>query len=163
MCATPGEHLIIVAKTRRYTSRAMVVMVLLMVVLFLLFLLPFDRRFIERYIMRIGALPTAAASTRGESRSGQMVTEGLRDTTVPGGPYTRQICKLLDLQVVRFAPRKFFFRSRPVKLAIGRWNEKAREFEVVTAWCTTWEELEEEARQAVKSFREIANPKYRGA
>jgi hypothetical protein len=50
-----------------------------------------------------------------------------------------------------------------VELAIGRWNEEAQEFEVVTKWCETWEDLEEEARQAMKSLRGIANPKYRGA
>jgi hypothetical protein len=79
------------------------------------------------------------------------------------GPYTRQLCKMLDLEVVSFSRRRFFLGAHLVELAIGRWNEEAREFELVTEWCETWEALEEEARQAMKSFRGIATAKYRGA
>lgn len=79
------------------------------------------------------------------------------------GPYTRRLCHMLDLEVVSFTRRKFLFGCCLVELAIGRWNGEAREFEVVTEWCETWEELEEQARIAMKSFREMAKPKYRGA
>ena len=114
--------------------------------------------------MRIGAAPVAPASSKGGTRSGkQMMDYGFSETTMTGGPYTRQLCNMLDLEVVSFAGRKFFLGSWLVELAIGRWNEEAREFEVVTEWCETWEDLEEEARQAMKSFRGIANPKCPGA
>jgi hypothetical protein len=137
---------------------------LMILVLFVVFLLPFDRRIIERYIMRIGAAPVAPASSRGGTRSGKLMMDyGFSETTMTGGPYTRQLCNMLDLEVVSFAGRKFFLGSWLVELAIGRWNEEAREFEVVTEWCETWEDLEEEARQAMKSFRGIANPKCPGA
>jgi hypothetical protein len=133
---------------------------LLILLLFVVFLAPFDRRIIERYIMRIGA----EASLKDGTRSGRLRRDdGFSETTMPGGPYTRQLCKMLDLEVVSFARRRFFVGSGLGKLAIGRWNEEAWEFEVVTEWCETWEDLEEEARQAMKSFREMANPKYRGA
>ncbi|MGH9715228.1 MAG: hypothetical protein ACRD4R_00635 [Candidatus Acidiferrales bacterium] len=85
------------------------------------------------------------------------------EKTLREGPYTRQLCNMLDLEVVSISRRKFFVGCCLVELAIGRWNEKAREFEVVTEWCETWEALEEEARHAMKSFRGVANPKYRGA
>lgn len=128
-------------------------LILIFFVLFVLFLLPFDRRFIEHYIMQIGAKPAAA-------RSG--AADGFREAPMPAGPYTRQLCKMLDLEVVTFARRKFFIGSRRVELAIGRWNKEAREFEIVTPWCATWDGLEEEARQAIKSFRGMVSAKHRG-
>lgn len=133
--------------------------VLLILLLFIVFLAPFDRRLLERYIQRVGA-----ASLRGGTRSAKlMLHHGFSEASMTAGPYTRQLCKILDLEVVSFARRKFFLGSYLVELSIGRWNEHAHEFEVVTDWCETWDDLEEQARQAIKSFREIANPKYRGA
>lgn len=146
---------------RQYTRPGMTG-ILIIFVLFVLFLLPFDRRIIERYIMRIGAEPAAPASLKPGTRSGKM-GDGFSETPLPAGPYTRQLCNILDLEVVSHARRKYFIGARQAKIAIGRWNKETREFEIVTEWCATWEELEEEARQAVKSFRELANPKYRGA
>jgi hypothetical protein len=132
---------------------------LMIVALFVVFLLPFDRRLLERYIRRVGA-----ASSRRGTRSRKMLMEhGFSETAMTAGPYTRQLCKMLDLEVVYLARRKFFLGAYLVELAIGRWNEQAREFEVVTEWCETWNGLEEEARQAMKSFRGIASAKYRGA
>jgi hypothetical protein len=126
----------------------------MILVLFVVFLLPFDRRIIERYIMRMDAAPVAPASSRGGIRFGKLMMDyGFSDTTMTVGPYARQLCNMLDLEVVSFARRKFFLGSWLVELAIGRWNEEAREFEVVTEWCETWEDLEEEARQSLKSFR----------
>jgi hypothetical protein len=137
---------------------------LMILLLFLVFLLPFDRRIIERYIMRIGAEATGRASLRGGSRSAKLMMDyGFSEKAATAGPYTRQLCDMLDLEVVTFSRRKFFFGSWLVELAIGRWNEDAHDFELVTEWCETWEDLEEQARQAMKSFRGIADPKYRGA
>lgn len=137
---------------------------LMIFVLFVVFLLPFDRRIIEKYIMRMGAEPIRRTSLKGRSRSGNLMMEyGFSETIMTGGPYTRQLCNMLDLEVVSFARRKFFHGSCLVELAIGRWNQEARQFEVVTEWCETWEALEEEARQAMKSFWGSANAKYRGA
>ncbi len=115
--------------------------------------------------MRIGAESAGAVGVGGGgSRFGKLMMDyGFSETAMTGGPYTRQLCKMLDLEVVSFARRKFFVGCCLVELAIGRWNEKAREFEVVTEWCETWEDLEEEARQAMKSFQGTGNPKYRGA
>jgi len=70
---------------------------------------------------------------------------------------------MLDLEVVSLARRKFFLGCCLVELAIGRWDENTKEFEVVTEWCETWDDLEEQARQAMKSFRGVANANYRGA
>jgi hypothetical protein len=135
---------------------------LLMLILFVVFLLPFDRRFIERYIMQIGSKPASASS---ESPSGGSTTDDeLNDTTLPGGPYTRRLCNMLDLEVVVLRDLSSPHGDpRFLELAIGRWNEEAWEFEVVTEWCETWEDLEEEARRAMKSFRGIASPDYRRA
>lgn len=138
---------------------------LMILVLFIVFLLPFDRRIIEKYIMRVGAEPLAGrASLGGRTGSGKPMMEyGFSEATMTGGPYTRQLCNMLDLEIVSFARRKFFLGSCLVELAIGRWNEEAKQFEVVTEWCETWEGLEEEARQAMKSFWGSANARYRGA
>lgn len=136
---------------------------LMILVLFIVFLLPFDRRIIERYIWRVGAAPARPVASTGNIRSGKEMLEPFGATPMDAGPYTRQLCKMLDLEVVSFSRRKFFFGCWLVELAIGRWNDKAREFEIVTEWCETWEGLEEEARQAMKSFREVADPRYRGA
>jgi hypothetical protein len=77
-----------------------------------------------------------------------------------GGPYTRQLCNMLDLEVVVLRDvRSSHLGLRLGELAIGRWNEKAHEFEIVTEWCETWQELEGEARHAMKSFHGIAKPK----
>ncbi|MGH9687121.1 MAG: hypothetical protein ACRD5K_08535 [Candidatus Acidiferrales bacterium] len=92
-----------------------------------------------------------------------MMDYGFSEATMSEGPYTRQLCKMLDLEVVSFSRRKFFVGCCLVELAIGRWNEGTREFEVVTEWCETWEDLEDEARQAMKSFRGTADTKYGGA
>ena len=143
----------------------MVVVFLMILVLFLVFLAPFDRCIIERYILRVGAEPVGAVSVRGGTRSGKlMLDDGFSETTIPGGPFTRKLCNMLDLEVVvsrDLSSSHVGFRL--MELAIGRWNEQAQEFEVVTEWCETWEDLEEEARQALKSLRGIADPKYRGA
>lgn len=137
---------------------------LLMLLLFVVFLLPFDRRFIERYIMQIGAKPAGPAAESSGSLSPKNTDDELNDTTMPGGPYTRRLCKMLDLEVVVLRDLSSGqLASHRVELAIGRWNEGAWEFEVVTEWCETWEDLEEEARRAMKSFRGIADAKYRGA
>jgi hypothetical protein len=134
-----------------------IVGVLLILVLFVVFLLPFDRRFIERYIMQLpvtGGTDSEKAATD-DARSG---------AALPGGPYTRQMCKMLELEVVVVRDLSSSHDGpRFVQLAIGRWNEEAWEFEVVTEWCETWEDLEEEARRAMKSFQGIASPNYRGA
>jgi hypothetical protein len=131
--------------------------VLTILLLFVVFLAPFDRRLLERYIQRLGA----RASLKEGNRSGKLMTgAGVSETSMPGGPFTRQLCKMLDLEVVDSrGVRSWRFGSRPVGLAIGRWNREARQFEVVTEWRETWEDLEEEARQAMKSFRGIANVK----
>jgi hypothetical protein len=129
--------------------------ILMILALFLVFLAPFDRHLLERYIQRVGAA-SLASSARSTKR---MTGNEFAETPISGGPYTRQLCKMLDLEVVSFARRKFFLGAYLVELAIGRWNDDAREFEVVTEWCETWEGLEEEARQAMKSFRGIATPK----
>jgi hypothetical protein len=93
-----------------------------------------------------------------------MMDDGFSETTMTGGPYTRQLCNMLDLEIVVSRDlRSSHVGSCLFELAIGRWNEEAQEFEVVTEWCETKEDLEEEARQAMKSFRGIANPKCRGA
>jgi hypothetical protein len=143
----------------------MVVVFLMILVLFVVFLLPFDRRIIERYILRVGAEPVGPTPLRGGTRSGKlMMDDGFSETSMTGGPYTRQLCNMLDLEVVVLRDlSSSHVGFRLVELAIGRWNEEAQEFEVVTEWCKTWEDLEEEARQAMKSFRGIPNPKYRGA
>ena len=137
----------------------------MMLVLFVVFLAPFDRRIIERYIQRAGAEPVGPAPLRGRTRSGHpMMDGGFSEMTMAGGPYTRQLCNMLDLEVVGLRDLDSSHVGLDlVELAIGRWNEEAQEFEVVTEWCETWEDLEEEARQAMKSFRGIANLKYRGA
>lgn len=132
---------------------------LIILALFVVFLAPFDRRLLERYIQHVGA-----ASSRGGTRSRKLLADhGFREAAMTAGPYTRQLCKMLGLEIVSFSRRRFFLGAHLVELAIGRWNEQAREFELVTEWCETWEGLEEEARRAMKSFREIASPKYRGA
>ncbi len=138
---------------------------LLMVLLFVVFLLPFDRRVIERYIMQIGAEPAGPARLAGETQSGNSIADdSANEPVMPGGPYTRQLCNMLDLEVVVLRDLSSSYVSpRLVELAIGRWNEEAWEFEVVTEWCETWEDLEEEARQAIKSFRGVSNLKYRGS
>lgn len=133
--------------------------------LFVVFLLPFDRRIIERYVQRFGAQPVAPVSLGGGTRSGKVIMDdGFSETTMRRGPYTRQLRNMLDLKVVVLGD----LISSPVgsrfgDLAIGRWNEEAQEFDIVTEWCKTWEELEEEARQAMKSFRGVAHPKYRSS
>lgn len=133
--------------------------------LFVLFLLPFDRRIIERYLMPLGAEHGRSTSVTSRTRSGKPeMDDGSTVMAMPGGPYTRQVCNLLALEVVVLRD----LSSSPtgscsVELAIGRWNEEAWEFEVVTGWCQTWEDLEDEARQAMKSFQGIASPNYRGA
>lgn len=133
--------------------------VLLILLLFVVFLAPFDRRLLERYIQRV-----SAASLARSSRSAKLILHhGFGDTAASGGPYTRQLCKMLDLEVVSLARRKFFLGCCLVELAIGRWDENTKEFEVVTEWCETWDDLEEQARQAMKSFRGVANANYRGA
>lgn len=133
---------------------------LFLLLLFVLFLLPFDRRFIERYIMQIGAKPAGPASSQGKLTT----DDGLSETLMPGGPYTRRLCNMLDLEVVVLRDlSSSHLGPYFLELAIGRWNEEAWEFEVVTEWCQTWEDLEEQARQAVKSFREVAGSRYRGA
>jgi hypothetical protein len=146
-------------------SSSEMVAFLMILVLFVVFLAPFDRRIIERYIQRVGAEPVGPASLRGRTRSRKlMMDDGCSETTMPGGPYTRRLCNMLDLEVVVLRDlSSSHVGSCLVELAIGRWNEEAQEFEVVTEWCETWEDLEEEARQAMKSFRGIANPKYPGA
>lgn len=123
--------------------------------LFVVFLLPFDRRITERYIQRFGAQRVARASLGGGTRSGKV-----SETTMRRGAYTRQLCNMLDFKVVVLRDLiSSPVGSRLVDLAIGRWNEEAQDFDVVTEWCKTWEELEEEARQAMKSFRGVAHPK----
>lgn len=142
----------------------MVGVVLMMLVLFLLFLAPFDRRIIERFLLPPDGEPVGPAPLEGDTRTRKPAMDDGPRTSATGGPYTRQLCHMIDLEVV-------FLRDfssphaglRLMKLAIGRWNEEAQEFEVVTEWCDTWEDLEEEARRAVKSFQGIADPKYRGA
>ncbi|HVB86186.1 MAG TPA: hypothetical protein VNK23_05915 [Candidatus Dormibacteraeota bacterium] len=138
--------------------------ILFILALFIVFLAPFDRRLLERYIKRVGAKASRPAPLSGASRSAKfLLKSGFGDTSVAAGPYTRQLCKMLDLEVVTFARRKFFIGCFLVELAIGRWNEGSREFEIVTEWCETWDELETQARQAIKSFRGIAHPKHRRA
>jgi hypothetical protein len=133
----------------------------IILVLFVLFLLPFDRRFIEGYIMQLGAKPAPA---KDRARSEQLAEDECSEPALPGGPYTRQLCTMLDLEVVVLRDlSSSHLGPRLVQLAIGRWNEEAWEFDVVTEWCKTWEDLEEEARLVTKSFHGIANPKYRGA
>jgi hypothetical protein len=141
------------------------VALLMILVLFVVFLAPFDRRIIERYILRVGVERVGPASLSGGNRSGKlMMDDRFSETTMPGGPYTRQLCRMLDLEVVVLRDlSSSHVGSCLGELAIGRWNEEVQECEVVTEWCETWEDLEEEARQAMKSFREIANPKYPGA
>jgi hypothetical protein len=138
---------------------------LLMLLLFVVFLLPFDRRFIERYIMQIGAKPAGAAPVSSETLSANpATTDGSSETIMPGGPYTRRLCHMLDLEVVVLRDlSSSHLGPRFLQLAIGRWNEEAWEFDVVTEWCETWEDLEEEARRAIKSFRGVATPNYRRA
>jgi hypothetical protein len=137
----------------------MVGVFLMMLVLFVVFLAPFDRRIIERYIQRAGAEPVRSGTRPGKL----MMDGGFSETSMTGGPYTRQLCNMLDLEVVVLRDlSSSHIGFRLVELAIGRWNEEAQEFEVVTEWCETWEDLEEQARQAMKSFRGIADPKYRG-
>jgi hypothetical protein len=138
---------------------------MMMLVLFVLFLVPFDRRFIERFIMPLGGKRVGSSSLSAAAPDGQLTMgAGLTETSVPGGPYTRQLCNMLDLEVVVLRDlSSFHVGSCFVQLAIGRWNEEAWEFETVTEWCQTWEDLEEDARRAVKSFREVANSNYRGA
>jgi len=136
---------------------------LMILALFVVFLAPFDRRLLERYIQHVGAEPVGPASLGRETRSRKLLAvHGFSETAMTAGPYTRQLCNMLDLEVVSFSRRKFFLGAHLVELAIGRWNAEAREFELVTEWCETWEGLEEEARQAMKSFRGIASAKYRG-
>jgi hypothetical protein len=136
-----------------------IVGVLLTLVLLFVFLLPFDRRFIERYIMQLGTESAGPASVKGAGSG-----DGSGETVMPGGPYTRRVCKMLDLEVVVLRDLSSSHAGpRLVQLAIGRWNEEAWEFEVVTEWCETWEDLEEEARRAMKSFRGITDPRYRRA
>ncbi len=142
-----------------------IVGILLLLILFIVFLLPFDRRVIERYIMQIGAEPSGSVSLSAGTNSGERSTdEEANEPVMPGGPYTRQLCNMLDLEVVVLRDlSSSHLGPRLVELAIGRWNEEAWEFEVVTEWCETWEDLEEEARQAMKSFRGITDSKARGA
>lgn len=136
--------------------------ILFILALFIVFLAPFDRRLLELYIKRVGAKASRPASLKGGSSRGKLLkNSGFADTTMTGGPYTRQLCKMLDLEVVTFTRRKFFLGCYLLELAIGRWNEEAHEFEIVTEWCETWGDLEEQARQAMKSFRGIAHPKQR--
>lgn len=137
---------------------------LIIVALFVVFLAPFDRHLLERYIQHVAAKPARPASSRLGTRSRKLLADhGFSETARIGGPYTRQLCKMLGLEVVSFSRRRFFLGAHLVELAIGRWNAEAREFELVTEWCETWEGLEEEARRAMKSFRGIAAAKYRGA
>jgi hypothetical protein len=154
-----------VGRALSWGSSSEMVAFLMILALFVVFLAPFDRRIIERYIQRADAEPVGPASLRGRTRSGKLMTDdGFGETAMPGGPYTRQLCNMLDLEVVvlRGLSSSHVGCSRLVELAIGRWNGEAQEFEVVTDWCGTWEDLEEEARQAMKSFRGIADPKYPG-
>jgi hypothetical protein len=127
--------------------------------LFVLFLVPFDRRFIDWYVRRVSAAPEGTAPSRGGTHYGKrMLGDGLSETPISEGPNTRRLCEMLDLEVVVLRDLSSSdVGSRLVALAIGRWNEEAWEFEVVTEWCETWEDLEEEALQAVKSFRGLAN------
>ncbi|GEM_PF-4217759 len=138
---------------------------LIILLLFVVFLVPFDRRFIERYIMQLGAKRPEPAPSKDKIRSGQLIgDDGSGEAALPAGPYTRQLCTMLDLEVVVLRDlSSSHLGPRLVQLAIGRWNEEAWEFDVVTEWCKTWEDLEEEARQATKSFHGIANARYRGA
>jgi hypothetical protein len=138
---------------------------LLMLVLFVVFLLPFDRRFIERYIMQIGSKPAGPGSSSSGTVSGESTADdGSGEPIMPGGPYTQRLCDMLDLEVVVLRDLSSPHGDpRFLELAVGRWNEEAWEFEVVTEWCETWEDLEEEARRAIKSFRGVTNPNYRGA
>lgn len=137
---------------------------LIIFALFVVFLAPFDRHLLERYIRRVGAKSARSASWRRGTRSRKLLADhGFSETFMAEGPYTRQLCKMLGLEVVSVSRRRFFLGACLVELAIGRWNEEAREFELVTDWCETWDGLEEEARQAMKSLRGIARPKYRGA
>jgi hypothetical protein len=130
---------------------------LTILLLFVVFLAPFDRRLLERYIRRV----SVRAALRDGTRSGKLMKGAeVRETPMPGGPFTRQLCKMLDLEVVDSrGARSSRFGSRVVRLAVGRWNREDRQFEVVTEWCETWEDLEDEARQAMKSFRGVANVK----
>ncbi|MDE3169936.1 MAG: hypothetical protein KGL75_07330 [Acidobacteriota bacterium] len=98
----------------------------------------------------------------GAKRAEPAAGDGFREAPMRGGSYTRQLCKMLKLEVVSFSRRKFIFGSRRVDVAIGRWNKEAQEFEIVTPWCPTWEGLEEEARRAVKAFRGMVDAKHRG-
>jgi hypothetical protein len=137
---------------------------LMLLALFIVFLVPFDRRLLDWYAKRVGDKALQPASSKRSTHLGKRRLDyGFGETAMTGGPCTRQVCKMLDLEVVSIARRKFFVGCYLVELAIGRWNEEDREFEVVTEWCETREELEEKARQAMKSFRGIAKPKYRGA
>lgn len=136
----------------------------LMFLLFAVFLLPFDRRFIERYIMQIGSKSAGSAAVNAALAAKSTTNDESSGTIMPGGPYTRRLCNMLELEVVVLRDLSSpHIGPRFLELAIGRWNEEAWEFEVVTEWCETWEDLEEEARRAMKSFRGIANPDYRGA
>ena len=130
---------------------------LLIFVLFVVFLLPFDRRFIERYIME---LPVSGGSEPAKLAADDTLSE----TAMPGGPCTRRMCKMLEFEVVVLRDlNSGLMASHRVQMAIGRWNEETWEFDVVTEWCVTWEDLEEEARRAMKSFRGIGSAKFRGA
>lgn len=132
----------------------------MILLLFFVFLAPFDRRLLERYIRRVNA-----ASARREAASRNVrAASGINRTIVSGGPFTRQLCDMLDLEVVVLRDAKAsHVRSFLGELAVGRWNKAAQRFEVVTAWCESWADLEEEARRAIKSFHGIANPRTRGA
>lgn len=129
---------------------------LMILLLFVLFLVPFDRRIIDLHARWATALR--------DRTSGKPTDRGTSKKTIAGGPYTRQLCNMLDLEVVVLRnARSSHVGSFLGRLAIGRWNEEARKFEVVTAWCDTWAELEKEARHAMKSFRGVAYPSRRGA
>jgi hypothetical protein len=131
---------------------------LLIFLLFFLFLAPFDRRLLERYIQRVNA-----AATRREAAAKKVKAAAAIYDTAIGGPFTRQLCDMLDLEVVVLRDaRSSHVRSFLGELAIGRWNKAAQKFEVVTAWCETWADLEDEARRAIKSFHGMANSKTRG-
>jgi len=137
--------------------------VLYLLALFVVFLVPFDRRLLDRYAQYAGA-KSAEASLKGALPPGKPAEDnGVHETAMPGGPYTRRLCKMLALEVIVLRDASSHAGSRLSGLAIGRWNEEAWEFEVVTEWCQTWEDLEEEARQAVKSFRGVASPRERRA
>jgi len=137
---------------------------LMLLALFIVFLVPFDRRLLDWYAKRVGAQALRPPPLKRGSRRGKLLIDtGFGEASMRGGPYTRQLCKMLDLEIVGLARRRFLLGAYLVELAIGRWNEEAQEFEVVTEWCETWEDLEKEARRAMKSFRGIANPRYRGA